>query len=122
MEKPVGVSPEAIARLRVLEDRPGRMAVAVQASGAVLLVISEAYHSGWRAAVDGRETEVLRVNGDFMGCVAPPGAHRITLAFRPWSLTLGRRISLAALTLSAGVFLFSLYPPGGRGHKPKRLD
>lgn len=122
VEKPVRVSPHATARLSILDDRPGRAVVGVQASGPVLLVVSEAYHSGWRAAVDDRETEVLRVNGDFMGCVVPPGRHRVSLAFRPWSLTLGRRISLAALTLSAGVFLFSLHPPGGRGRKQKSLN
>ncbi|NMC19492.1 MAG: YfhO family protein, partial [Thermogutta sp.] len=127
VEKAVGVSPEAAARLGVLDDRPGRMAVAVQASGPLLLVVSEAYHSGWGAAVDGRESEVLRVNGDFMGCVVPPGRHRVILAFRPWSLIWGRGISFAALTLSAGAFLLSLHVPSlhvprGRGRKPKTLD
>ncbi|MGQ9604587.1 MAG: YfhO family protein [Thermogutta sp.] len=105
VEKPVDVSPEANARLRVLEDRPGRMAIAVRTSGPVLLVVSEAYHSGWQAAVDGRATEVLRVNGDFMGCLLPAGGHRVVWTFRPRSLIWGRRVSLCALTLLAAALL-----------------
>ena len=38
-----------------------------------LLVVSESYHPGWQAAVDGVPQPVLRVNGDFLGCVVGPG-------------------------------------------------
>ncbi|GAB6185353.1 hypothetical protein JCM17478_08550 [Thermopirellula anaerolimosa] len=122
VEKPINVSPEATARIRVITDRPGRMLVAVQASGPVLLVISEAYHPGWHAAHDGRAAEVLRVNGDFMGCVLPEGRHRLTLTFRPWSLVWGGRVSLCALTALATAFLAAVRQSDGRKRAHKKLD
>lgn len=122
VEKPVDVSPKATARLRVLEDRPGRMAVSVRTSGSVLLVVSEAYHAGWQAAVDGSAREVLRINGDFMGCLLPAGGHRVVWTFRPWSLIWGRRVSLCALTALAAAFLAAARPTGSRRRSRKPLN
>ncbi len=78
-------------------DRQGRLGVQTSANDPRLLVISESYHEGWHATIDGNPTVVLRINGDFMGCLVPAGVHAVRLEFSPWSLRVGRFVSLATL-------------------------
>jgi hypothetical protein len=66
-----------------------------------LLCISESFHPGWQAMVDGCPAPVVRVNGDFLGCVVGPGRHEVTLEFRPKSLWYGALLSLAGLSFLA---------------------
>jgi hypothetical protein len=96
-------SPPGSAVLKV--DRPGRIVVNSRATGRQLLVISESYHPGWQARLDGRPTGLERVYGDFIGCVVPPGKSRVEFVFRPLSLWLGKLISL--LSLAACLLLLS---------------
>jgi hypothetical protein len=81
----------------VASDRPGHLTVQTACDAPRLLVVAESYHSGWRAIVDGRPEPVLRVNGDFMGCLLEPGEHCAEFEFRPQSLQFGRLDSLLGL-------------------------
>jgi len=88
-------------------DRPGEIIWDVSSRGAQLFVISERYHSGWHAAVDGEPVPILRTNGDFMGCVVPAGDHRVRLHFMPRELRVGICLTFigAALTLVFNVLV-----------------
>jgi hypothetical protein len=83
----------------IVTDRPGQISLEVDAPGRRLLVVSESYHSGWRARVDGMPVELLRVNGDFIGCVVEEGSHQVELIFRPVALVCGKALSLAGLAI-----------------------
>ena len=69
----------------------------------------------WRQA-DGLPADILRVNGDFMGCVVEPGAHEVLLDFRPWSLRAGFALSGAGLAMLGVMALIAILRPnrGGR--------
>ncbi len=89
-------------------DRPGEIQLATDAPGRRLLVVSEAWHAGWAARVDGNEVELLRAYGDYMACPVPAGQHHVELRFEPWSWRLGSALSgagigLALLWLAAAV-------------------
>ena len=56
-----------------MTDNPGDITVEVNAPASQLLVVSESFHDGWRATIDGSPVEVERVNGDFLGAVVPAG-------------------------------------------------
>ncbi len=61
--------------------------------------MAESFHSGWRATIDGRPCEIVRVYHDFMGCVVDEGEHEIHFQFDPDSLRRGKRLSLLGLGL-----------------------
>ena len=91
-----------------------RIEARVTAPGRQLLVLSESYDEGWMATVGGHPVPVVRVNGDFLGCVVPAGTHQVALVFAPAHLAWGARVSLGAL-LVAGL----LWGIGRRGaHAP----
>lgn len=60
---------------------------------------SQTYYPGWRAFVDGKEQEILTVNGVIMGIYVPQGKHIIRFAFQPFSVTLGMVISAVSFLI-----------------------
>jgi hypothetical protein len=57
-------------------------------------VFSEIYYPyGWKASIDDKEVEHLRVDYTLRGLVIPAGKHKITFVFDPDSFTLGKRMS-----------------------------
>jgi hypothetical protein len=99
--------PAAITR-----DLPGDIAVTAEAKGRQLLVVSESFHSGWRARVDGVPANVLRAYGDFIGVVLDGGRHSVELKFQPDSLRRGWMISGAGAV--AAIFSVLLAVRGRR--------
>jgi hypothetical protein len=93
----------------IVRDDPGDIVIRTSATGRQLLIVSESFDTGWVAAIDGQPTPVERVNGDFIGSVAPAGEHEVSLQFRPSHLMWGTATSLggvaAAALLAAGSFL-----------------
>lgn len=76
-------------RAEIRRDLPGRIRVVTQAEGSQLLVISESYHPGWRAEVDGRPAPVVATYGDFLGCLVGPGRSLVEFRFEPRSVQAG---------------------------------
>ena len=98
----------------IREDRPGLIRVQTSSPGRQLLVVSERWHSGWTATINGRPAPVLRVNGDFLGCVVGPGPADVRLEFRPASLSNGLRLTACGLGLLVVGLLASFVPVSGR--------
>ncbi len=97
VELPVDASAEATAH--VVVDRPGRIAVDVSTHSRRVLVTTESFDAGWQATADGRGRPVVRVDGDFLGCLVEPGDSRLELVFRPpWRLA-GAIVSACGLQL-----------------------
>ncbi|HEX7561061.1 MAG TPA: YfhO family protein, partial [Candidatus Humimicrobiaceae bacterium] len=73
------------------------------------LVFSDGFDAGWQAFVDGKNTEVYRVNGMLKGILVPKGDHEIIFRYRPPYFVITGTISIATLVLILGAasFLFS---------------
>jgi hypothetical protein len=100
-KKPLELPPGKPGTATILRDRPGRIGLQTRADSHQLLVVSESFHKGWRALIDDRSAEVLRADGDFLGCVVPEGEHRVDLVFDPASLRWGKRLSVTGVVLMA---------------------
>ena len=61
----------------------------VESRGWNLLVTSDTHWPGWKARVNGRDTEVVKVNGAFNGVFIPPGPAKVELWYWPDELTHG---------------------------------
>jgi hypothetical protein len=91
----------------LVSDRPGRITVRTDSATRQLLVLAESHHRGWRVRVDGVERPLLRVNGDFLGCVVEQGRHEAAFSFEPASLVWGRRASVLGLLSLVGALVWS---------------
>jgi len=83
----------------VRRDVPGDVVVECTLHERSLLVLSERFHPGWTVRDGPARRDTHRVAGEFIAIVLDPGTHRVAFAFRPASLALGSRMSLASLIL-----------------------
>jgi hypothetical protein len=96
----------ASGTVRMAIDRPGRLAAQVEAPGPRVLAFTERFHSGWSATNDGRALQMVRVEGDFLGCLLDAGVHRVELRFMPRSFMYGS-IASACGIVALGVALLA---------------
>lgn len=81
----------------------------VNATGNNLLVLSEIYYpAGWKAFIDGKETEIYKTDYLFRSIVVPAGKHTVEFKFHPETYYTGKAISttaniLVALALLGGI-------------------
>jgi len=71
----------------------------MDSSAPAVLVISQMYYPGWRATIDGVETQVYPVNAALTGIIVSSGSHDVRLFFQPASFRIGFAISLVSLII-----------------------
>jgi hypothetical protein len=108
LENPVEIDGGTPGHALIVKDQAGWIQIKTEAVGRQLLVLSESYNKGWVATENGKQTPVLRVNGDYLGCIAGQGERRIEFRFEPSSFKWGLRISCAAFIFSV-ICLFVSY-------------
>ncbi|MBL8924005.1 MAG: hypothetical protein JNJ54_34430 [Myxococcaceae bacterium] len=91
--------PGCTSTVATTEQRPEVVVQDVSACAAGLVVLGDAWFPGWQADVDGVEAEPVRVWGFLRGVAVPPGAHRVTWRYQPWTLRLGASLSAASWLL-----------------------
>lgn len=64
------------------------------------LVSSEVYYPGWRAYIDGKQTEIVEANLAFRAVFVPNGTHTITFSYVPHIVFIGAAISIIAIVVS----------------------
>jgi len=73
------------------------------------LVLSEIYYpAGWKATLDGKETEIYPVNHILRGIKVPAGKHMLELSFQPDSYSRSLILSLSGLLLISLALLAGL--------------
>jgi hypothetical protein len=122
----------AVARARLLDlrwapapgtvqmvvDRPGNLAANVNVRGRTILAFTERFHRGWTATADGAALTMIRVDGDFLGCIVDAGVHRVTLQFMPRSFVYGVIVSCLGIMALALVAFARMRPRSTRSPAP----
>jgi Bacterial membrane protein YfhO len=102
VESPTGIGSSASVApgsAEVTQAAPNHITVKTASAAPALLILSENYYPGWRAVVDGQETEILRVNYNLRGVLLPAGAHVVEFIYRPKSVLIGLVVTLLVLAL-----------------------
>lgn len=111
-----GPAEDPSSRAEVTRREPNRVEVKTSSAAPSILVLSENHYPGWRAYVDGRAAEDLRVDYNLRGVVLAAGEHRVEFVYRPKSVLIGLLVSL--LTLAALALWWARVVPEGR---PRRF-
>lgn len=91
----------AAGRAEITRYGNNRVACRVSADAPGFLVLLDSWYPGWKAYVDGRETEVLRANYAFRAVALSAGRHDVEFVFEPMSFRIGAAVSV--LTLLTGL-------------------
>jgi hypothetical protein len=107
----------AAATVSATRGGPGNLHLLVEGDGPSFVVISEiSYPPGWRAAVDGREVPLYRVDHVLQGIEIPAGRHEVTLDMRSSARQTGVRVSRAAAGLTFLLAALGIFLARNRGH------
>jgi hypothetical protein len=93
---------------RLFVDRPGRLIIDLDVPAGRVLALTERFHEGWSARVDGEAHPTVVVDEDFLGVAVDSGIHRVVFSFRPRSFVYGAAVSLIGVVLLAGVVVIRL--------------
>jgi hypothetical protein len=99
--------------LDVVEAKPGRLKLRSRTAEACFAVVSEVWHPGWRAFVDGTPVPLHRTNVALLGLTIPPGDHDISLRFTPSHWVLGWSLGAAGVALIIALTIRGLYLRNG---------
>jgi hypothetical protein len=88
------------ARVVAEDDDSVRLRASLPQAG--LVVLNDAWDSGWHVEVDGRPARPLQVDVALRGVVVPAGTHEIAWRYRVPGLRLGAALSIASLLICAG--------------------
>ena len=80
---------ESTAKAEIIENKNQSLKIETQASKKTILVLSDAYGSGWQATIDGQKTKIYRANYDFRAVIVPAGEHQVIFQYKPLSFTIG---------------------------------
>ena len=91
-------------------DWPGRLVLRARAPGPRVLALTERFHDGWSATIDGQRVRTRRVHEDFLGVVVAAGEHLVEFRFMPRSFVCGAASTGIGLVLVGGVLAYRLRP------------
>ncbi|MCF7897156.1 MAG: hypothetical protein K9L87_00140 [Candidatus Omnitrophica bacterium] len=98
-------------------ENPNKISVDINVTVASMLVFSEVWHPGWKAAAGGRAKKVYRVNYCQRGVWLDPGNHNLVLFFNPKGWQTGGKITLITI-----IFIIFLLSVKALAKKKKRLN
>lgn len=91
----------------IKEYSANRVLVSVTAEKNGLLVLSDVYYPGWRAAVNNEDRDILRVNGLVRGVLVMKGVSQVLFLYSPTGFRAGAAASFVALALCAYLYFFT---------------
>lgn len=84
--------------------------ISAKASGNNFLFLGDTYYpNGWKALIDGKETQIYRANHGFRGIMVPAGVHKVEFIFAPESFYISQKIALVLSSLVLGALIFGLF-------------
>jgi hypothetical protein len=89
----------------IVADRRNRVVIKTRCAQDSILVLSDNYYPGWKAAVDGAPTIITKANVTMRAVRVPAGEHVVSFDFAPTTLTVSIYMSLAALVIVAGALV-----------------
>ena len=78
---------------------------------------SQCYYPGWKAYVDGVETELYEVNGLIMGMKVPAGNHEIRFAYEPVVIWVGLVISIGTIIIMIAPYIYQYWKTKRRNNR-----
>jgi Bacterial membrane protein YfhO len=85
------------AKVEVSRYEPNRIELNTRNDQPGFIVLSEVYHRGWEARIDGRRTPVELVNSALRGIAVPSGEHRVEFIYLAHSMRNGASYALLGI-------------------------
>ncbi|MEO6189469.1 MAG: YfhO family protein, partial [Saprospiraceae bacterium] len=101
-----GVQGDGLGSIKLVEYMPNSLKYNSESATEQIAVLSEIWYGpnlGWTASIDGKSTDLFRVNYALRGVRVPAGKHEILLNFKPTSYFLGKTLASIFSILLIGI-------------------
>jgi len=95
--------------VRLIHEGFGEMTLESIAPDNSLLLLTDTYYPGWKAFVDGAETDILRANSAFRAVAVPAGKHEVRFSFVHEGIDTGICITAVSLALLAAMACWACF-------------
>lgn len=103
-------APDSTAYVRITNYDDELIQMDVNASGNNFLFLGDTYYpNGWKATIDGKETQIYRTNHAFRGIMVPKGTHKVEFIYHPESFYISMYIELILSALVILMLVFGIY-------------
>lgn len=99
---------EGKGEVKVTLYRDSQVKIDVNSVDGGFLVLSDTFYPGWKATVDGTETEILRANYAYRAVYLEKGRHNVVFSFEPNSVWIGAYITFGTLVVILGIFIWDV--------------
>lgn len=89
VEVPLALPEAARGTAHIGLDLPNRVELELDMATPGLVILADRWAPGWRARLDGKPVEVLRVNHALRGALVPAGKHHLAFDYWPRSFEIG---------------------------------
>ncbi|HZW02610.1 MAG TPA: YfhO family protein, partial [Anaerolineaceae bacterium] len=101
--------------IRIQAQRANRITIQVDTPQPGWLQLADVWYPGWKAAVDGQETPILRADYLFRAVYLPAGAQVVEFRYEPASYRIGGLVTALGLLVLAAICFFS-------GKRPEKYN
>ena len=108
---PLPSVPGPAGQVESFHRQPNSVTLRVNLSRPGYVVLLDRFDPNWHATLDGREVRILRADHLFRAVQSGTGQHEVRFYYRQQGLVPGLVVSIAALVLSAILFLLNLRIP-----------
>lgn len=113
-DHPLATSSGDAGEVLSLASAPEQVVLQVHATTPAVVVLNDAFYSGWRATVDGVATPILAANHAVRAVAVEPGVHAVVFTYRTPGVWAGLCFSLVFLLGGAALAARARWRPGGR--------
>jgi hypothetical protein len=96
----------APATVTITRDAPGQVDLSTSGQSAGWLMLADSWYPGWAASIDGQPVTLYRGDYLFRAVRLPPGEHRVSFVYRPFSFFAGLGITGLTGLVILGLLLF----------------
>ena len=107
------------AEVKMTSYEPNHLTYSVNSNNGGVLVFSEVYYPEWKATVDGKPTELGRVDYILRAINIAPGKHEVVLDFHPQSIKTTEAVAYSAEVLLVLLIVLGLFMEYRKGKKAK---
>jgi len=77
---------DKLDKLKITGFSPNAIAIKSQTKKQQLLILQQSYQADWKASIDGKATDIIRVNKNYQAIILPAGKHIISFKFEKNSI------------------------------------
>jgi MFS family permease len=113
------VGSDTTASITLTAHTPRNLSYSSSSVSNGVAIFSEIYYPGWKATIDGKETNILRADYILRALQVPAGKHTIVFTFEPPAYTVGNKITTASSWLVLLLFIGSMVWSFRQRHAPE---